>query len=105
EKELQHCLSRVLPSFGQTKYVTCAFISESYANLGTFSYLAHKIAFACSWPAYLGDKVTDHEWKMIQDNCNYWRNYGDISDSWGSVRSIIEYYRKHAETFAKYHGE
>lgn len=33
-----------------------------------------------------------------------WRNFDDIQDSWESVLSIIDFYSKNQETFAKYHG-
>ncbi|KAI2798023.1 hypothetical protein BLOT_013935 [Blomia tropicalis] len=63
----------------------------------------HKIAYACSWPAYLG-LVPDDVYKQIRENCNYWRNYGDIVDSWNSVSTIINFYGEHGNQYAKFHG-
>ncbi len=65
---------------------------------------SHKIAFACSWPAYKIGELEEKDYALIKDNCNYWRNFDDIMDSWSSVQSIIEFYRKNAPTFAKFHG-
>lgn len=48
--------------------------------------------------------LTDADYQHIRDNCNYWRNYGDIDDSWATVFSIIDFYRQHVTTFAKFHG-
>lgn len=31
-------------------------------------------------------------YSKIAENCNLWRNYADISDSWDSVLGIIEHY-------------
>ena len=64
----------------------------------------HKIVYACSWPAYLINNLTDEDYAHIRSSCNYWRNYDDIEDSFVSVQSIIAYYRKHATTFIRYHG-
>lgn len=72
-------------------------------NFKTF--VEHKIVFACSWPAYINDQnLNDSEYELIKKNCNYWRNYGDISDSWSSVLGIIEHYRKYWSLISKHHG-
>lgn len=68
-------------------------------------HLEHKIVYACSWPAYVQDTINDTDWEVVEKNCNYWRNYDDIEDSWQSVMSIINYYAEHASTIAKFHGE
>ena len=65
---------------------------------------AHKIVYACSWPAYLINELSDRDYQEIREYCNYWRNYDDIMDSWQSVSSIIDFYRTNVDTFAKYHG-
>ena len=43
-----------------------------------------------SWPAYVVDQKVP-EYKLIAEYCNSWRNYGDIQDSWGSVKDIIDW--------------
>ena len=61
--------------------------------------------YACSWPAYLPvTKITPAEYELIRDNCNYWRNFDDIMDSWQSVLSIIDFYGKYGKIFKPYHG-
>ena len=35
---------------------------------------------------------------LVAENCNIWRNYVDIQDSWQSVLSIIDYYAKVQDT-------
>jgi len=32
------------------------------------------------------------DYKKIAQYCNIWRNYGDISDSWESVKGIVQFY-------------
>ncbi|CAH8581844.1 unnamed protein product [Heterobilharzia americana] len=52
------------------------------------------IIFSCSYPAYIpwinNPKLID--WIKLQKNCNLWRMFGDIQDSWSSVVSIINAY-------------
>lgn len=31
-------------------------------------------------------------WTGIRENCNLWRNYGDIQDSYESITDIIQWY-------------
>lgn len=57
-----------------------------------------QIIYSCSWPAYVDfDKVP---WKDVAENCNLWRLYDDIEDSWSSVYSIIQYWAKHQDVLA-----
>ncbi|GCC34561.1 hypothetical protein chiPu_0013036 [Chiloscyllium punctatum] len=44
---------------------------------------------------------------MIEDikkYCNHWRNYGDIDDSWGSVKTIIDWTANHQSLIAPVAG-
>lgn len=38
--------------------------------------------------------VSQPNFTLIQQHCNLWRNWGDIQDSWQSVKSITEYFAK-----------
>ncbi|ESN90209.1 hypothetical protein HELRODRAFT_182706 [Helobdella robusta] len=40
----------------------------------------------------------------IAENCNLWRNFGDIEDSWESVTSIINFYGDDKTNFSKHAG-
>ncbi|XP_062918719.1 alpha-N-acetylgalactosaminidase [Mobula hypostoma] len=55
------------------------------------------IAFSCSWPAYEGGLPPRVNYTLLGEICNLWRNYYDISDSWESVQSIINWYGKHQD--------
>jgi hypothetical protein len=51
--------------------------------------------------------VTTHlqpDYNAIVKTCNVWRNYDDISISWKSILSIIDFYTKNQEKYAQYHG-
>jgi len=49
------------------------------------------IVFSCSWPAYQEGHMTPN-YKKIAQNCNLWRNYADIQDSYDSLKGIINFY-------------
>lgn len=55
------------------------------------------IAFSCSWPAYEGGLPPRVNYTLLGEICNLWRNYDDISDSWESVRGIINWYGAHQD--------
>lgn len=50
------------------------------------------MVYSCSWPVYQIYAGMQPNFSSIIDNCNLWRNYDDIQDSWVSVESIIDYY-------------
>ena len=37
-------------------------------------------------------RLLQPNYTKIADNCNLWRNYDDINDSWQSVLGIIQHY-------------
>jgi len=60
------------------------------------------IGYSCSWPAYIFGSKTPVPWGIIQENCNLWRLYDDIQDSWGSVYNIMETWGTNQSVFAPY---
>ena len=62
--------------------------------------------YACSWPAYYESSGMFNmtEWSLLQQYCNYWRNYDDINDDWASITSIIEWWSTHQSTIAPISG-
>lgn len=57
------------------------------------------ITYSCSWPAYLGSNESSKPWNaMIDAGCNSWRNWHDISNSWGSISSIIDHWGDYSVT-------
>jgi hypothetical protein len=76
------------------------------------------IAYACSWPFYYyndgkmevgmeynnNNTLLQPDYNAIVKTCNVWRNYDDISMSWKSILSIIDFYTKNQEKYAQYHG-
>ncbi|KAH7719937.1 Melibiase family protein [Aphelenchoides avenae] len=50
------------------------------------------IVYSCSWPAYLIQKPDKVNYSVIAKYCNLWRNFDDISRSWQSILSIVDWY-------------
>ena len=56
------------------------------------------IIYSCSWPAYLdpdyGEANDGEVLKKLAVICNLWRNWSDIQDSWSSVSSIVNFWKR-----------
>ena len=48
--------------------------------------------------------ISQPDYVKIAKYCNLWRNYGDISDSWDAVTSILDFYGKDATKFTEVAG-
>jgi len=59
-----------------------------------------------SWPAYYesSGRFNKTEWNLLQQYCNYWRNYDDINDDWDSVTDIIEWWGNNQNVIANVSG-
>ncbi|XP_069100942.1 alpha-N-acetylgalactosaminidase-like [Argopecten irradians] len=58
------------------------------------------ILYTCEWPLQL--KKPDY--KAVAENCNIFRIYDDIQDSWDSVTSIINFYAEDKYNFSSVAG-
>lgn len=58
------------------------------------------ILYGCEWPMYDYAHRVKSNYTAISETCNFWRNYIDISDSWDSVRTIIQYYGANPQNFS-----
>lgn len=61
------------------------------------------IIFSCSWPAYISNYSAPN-YTDIAENCNLWRNFDDVADSWSSILSIINHYTVYQNVFQPYAG-
>lgn len=54
------------------------------------------IVYSCSWPAYMPHNCekTDGCMKSLIQHCNLWRNFDDVADSWDSVKSITNFWKR-----------
>jgi hypothetical protein len=71
-------------------YAATEGMEEGYAEMGMYlNQTGRPIVYSCSFPAYKG---LDANYTAAVEICNLWRNYGDIQDSWGSVKSIVNWF-------------
>ncbi|XP_035828653.1 alpha-N-acetylgalactosaminidase isoform X2 [Aplysia californica] len=65
----------------------------------------HPMVYSCEWPLYeYSHKLPPPDYAAVRRNCNQWRNYRDVQDSWESVSGIIDFYGKDEGGFAQYAG-
>lgn len=78
-----------------------------YEELGRLmNQTGRPIVYSCSYPAYI-DWRSNHsliDWDRLQRNCNLWRMYDDVQDSWRSVLSILNVYVNHNDLLKKIAG-
>ena len=60
--------------------------------------------FSCSWPAYQTGTNMTVDYKAIAKSCNIWRNWGDIDDSFESVKNILDFYGNNKDNFLNVAG-
>ncbi|KAM3963173.1 alpha-N-acetylgalactosaminidase-like [Aphomia sociella] len=62
------------------------------------------IVYSCSWPAYQEFGKRKPNYGAIAKSCNLWRNWGDIQDSWTSLKAIINWFGNNQNRLAKFAG-
>ncbi|TKR69709.1 hypothetical protein L596_021829 [Steinernema carpocapsae] len=78
---------------------------QGYADMGkALNASGRAIVYSCSWPAYLIDQPRKQDYKLISQHCNLWRNFDDISMSFKSILSIINYYDHNQDRQIPYNG-
>ena len=77
-------------------YADISRMATDYAVLSDVLNATNRpILYSCSWPAYQTDHCENpKDMFVLQSNCNLWRNYDDIEDSWSSVKSIVQYWAR-----------
>ncbi|XP_051877303.1 alpha-galactosidase A isoform X2 [Pristis pectinata] len=84
-----------LLKFDGCNFINLDMLIEGYKNMSlALNQTGRNIVYSCEWPFYL--------WPFVQPNytdirkyCNQWRNHGDISDSWNSLKNIISWTAAH----------
>ncbi|XP_014253593.1 alpha-N-acetylgalactosaminidase-like [Cimex lectularius] len=64
----------------------------------------HPIVYSCSYPAYTDMESIPTDFSILSENCNLWRNYDDIQDSWNSVTDILDYFALKQDYIAQFAG-
>ncbi|RMX37256.1 hypothetical protein pdam_00011398 [Pocillopora damicornis] len=57
------------------------------------------ILLSCEWPDYQSRAGIKPDYAAIARNCNTWRNYQDVQDSWNSVLGILDHFAENQDTF------
>ncbi|XP_026558749.1 alpha-galactosidase A [Pseudonaja textilis] len=80
-----------LLKFDGCDFGTLDEMAEGYKKMSSaLNKTGRSIVYSCEWPLYQRPfkKVNYTE---IKQYCNYWRNYADISDSWNSIKNILDW--------------
>ncbi|CAL4063341.1 unnamed protein product, partial [Meganyctiphanes norvegica] len=74
-------------------YADPHIMDEGYPEFGGYlNKTGRPMIYSCSWPDYQIATGLKPNWSLIIENCNLWRNYNDIQDTWDSVTTIINHY-------------
>ncbi|XP_077001901.1 alpha-galactosidase A isoform X1 [Tamandua tetradactyla] len=61
------------------------------------------IVYSCEWPLYMRP-FQKPNYTEIRQYCNHWRNFGDIFDSWQSLKSILDWTSSNQENIVDVAG-
>ncbi|KDR23773.1 alpha-N-acetylgalactosaminidase-like [Zootermopsis nevadensis] len=62
------------------------------------------MVYSCSWPVYQEFAGIEPDFESLKENCNLWRNYVDIDDSWEEVEIIMDYFAERQDRIADHAG-
>lgn len=81
-------------------YADPTTMDEGYPAFGKFlNKTGRPMVFSCSWPFYQERLGEMPNYKLIMQHCNLWRNWGDINNSYNTMRSIIKYFARNQDRF------
>jgi len=86
-------------------YSTKEEFAKNYPLMSTYlNQTGRPMIYSCSWPAYLTDAEKKEIYPILQKNCNLWRQYDDIQDSYNSLITVINYWGDMQGDFAQFAG-
>ena len=79
-------------------YADISRMGHNYAVLSDVLNATNRpILYSCSWPAYQSDHCENpKDMYVLKSNCNLWRNFDDIEDSWASAKSIVQFWSRNS---------
>uniref|UniRef100_A0A8C6TP47 Alpha-galactosidase n=1 Tax=Neogobius melanostomus TaxID=47308 RepID=A0A8C6TP47_9GOBI len=78
-------------------YLDWTLVGEGYKNMSrALNKTGKSILYSCEWPLYVWPYAKP-DYTAIRETCNHWRNYDDVSDSWSSIKSILDWSAKHQD--------
>lgn len=80
-------------------------MDKGYPAFGNFlNKTGRPMVYSCSWPVYQEYEGKMPNYTALKENCNLWRNWGDIDDSYESVASIMDYFSKNQDRIQPHGG-
>ncbi|XP_077988633.1 alpha-N-acetylgalactosaminidase-like [Glandiceps talaboti] len=62
------------------------------------------IVYSCEWPWYQVLILKKPNYTAVAENCNLWRTFDDVQDSWDSIVSIINFFGNEQDTLIPVSG-
>lgn len=80
-------------------------LNYGYPTMGYYlNRTGRPILYSCEWPIYLRPVGVKPNYTAVAETCNIFRVYGDIYDSFQSIRSITSWYGNNEGDFASVAG-
>ncbi|XP_053329661.1 alpha-galactosidase A [Spea bombifrons] len=80
-----------LLKFDGCYYGTLEQLEDGYRRMSmALNRTGRNIVLSCEWPLY-ARPLKKVNYSEVAEYCNSWRNFGDISDSWSSVKSVLDW--------------
>ncbi|KAG8448178.1 hypothetical protein GDO86_015316 [Hymenochirus boettgeri] len=80
-----------LLKFDGCYYGSLTNLEEGYRSMSmALNKTGRKIVFSCEWPFY-ARYIKKVNYTEVAEYCNSWRNFADISDSWASLKSVMDW--------------
>uniref|UniRef100_G3TIT7 Alpha-galactosidase n=2 Tax=Loxodonta africana TaxID=9785 RepID=G3TIT7_LOXAF len=79
-------------------------LADGYKHMSlALNRTGRSIVYSCEWPLYLWP-FHKPNYTEIRQYCNHWRNFGDIFDSWQSVKGILDWSSSNQDTIVDVAG-
>ncbi|CAH2315635.1 alpha-galactosidase A [Pelobates cultripes] len=80
-----------LLKFDGCYYGTLDELEDGYRRMSVaLNRTGRNIVLSCEWPLY-ARPLTKVNYTEVAEYCNSWRNFADVSDSWSSVKAILDW--------------
>ncbi|XP_074056398.1 alpha-galactosidase A [Macrotis lagotis] len=87
-----------LLKFDGCNYKNLESLKEGYRHMSfALNNTGRRILYSCEWPLYIRP-FQQPNYTEIRQYCNHWRNFGDIFDSWNSVKGILAWTASNQES-------
>ncbi|KAL5280874.1 hypothetical protein ACFFRR_004717 [Megaselia abdita] len=86
-------------------YADSESMDKGYPEFGDhLNQTGRQMVYSCSWPVYQEIEGVIPNYELMIQYCNLWRNWGDIDDSYNSLREIMDYFAINQERIQPHAG-